>query len=92
VADIHEGQIVALYLFDVAESADLRIVAKSIGGPAVPARLVPKPATPAYVQYGNPPLTFDGEAVGMPEIGGFRTRVRIYEYGVVSIGLTQPFA
>jgi hypothetical protein len=92
VADIREAQIVAFYLFDVAESADLRKVATAIGGPAVPARLAPKPATPAYVQYGNPPLTFDGEAVGVSEISGFRTRVRSYDYGVVSIGLTQSFA
>jgi hypothetical protein len=92
MAEIRDAQIVAFYLFDVAESADLRAVASLIGGPAVPARLRPKPATPAYVQYGNPPLSFDGETVAVPEILGFRARVRVYDYGVVSVGLTRPFA
>jgi hypothetical protein len=92
MARISEAQVAAFYLFDVAESADLRLVASLIGGPAVPARLIPKPATPAYVQYGNPPLSFDGEAVGVPQVAGFRARVRVYDYGVVSVGLTRPFA
>lgn len=92
MAQVSRAQIVAFYLFDVAESADLRLVPSLIGGGTVPARLAPKPATPSYVQYDKPPLSFDGEAVGMAEISGFRTRVRVYDYGVVSVGLTQSFS
>ena len=92
MAQIRSAQVVAFYLFDVAETADLQTVPSLIGGAAVPARLAPKPATPAYVQYDRPPLSFDGEAVGIAEIAGFRTRVRVYEYGVLSIGLTQAFS
>jgi hypothetical protein len=91
MGQIRRAQIVAFYLFDVAEMADLQQVPGLIGGPAVPARLAPKPATPAYVQYDKPPLSFDGEAVGVAEISGFRTRVRIYDYGVVSVALTRAF-
>jgi hypothetical protein len=91
MAEIRRAQIVAFYLFDVAESADLSRVPSLIGGPAVPARLAPKPATPAYVQYDKPPLSFDGEAVGVAAIGRFHTRVRVYDYGVVSVALTQAF-
>jgi len=90
--EIRSAQIVAFYLFDVAESADLGRVPLLIGGAAVPARLAPKPATPAYVQYDKPPLSFDGEAVGVAEIAGFRPRVRVYDYGVVSVALVQAFS
>lgn len=91
MGEIRSGGLVAFYLFDVAESADLPAVPALIGGAASPARLAPKPATPDYVQYDKPPLSFDGEAVGADEIEGFRTRVRVYDYGVVSIALLKSF-
>jgi hypothetical protein len=91
VSDIRDAGVVAFYLFDVAESADLSRVPALIGGATVPARLAPKPATPAYVQYEKPPLSFDGEAVGVGEVDGLRTRVRVYDYGVVSVALTRSF-
>ena len=92
VPEIRRAQIVAFYLFDVAETADLSRVPALIGGSATPARLAPKPATPPYVQYDKPPLSFDGEAVGIAEVSGFRSRVRVYDYGVISVALTQSFS
>jgi hypothetical protein len=89
--DVRAGRIDAFYLFDVAESADLSAIPALIGGPAVPARLRPKPATPDYVQYGKPPLLFDGDAIGVSEFEGFRARIRVYDYGVVSVALHRPF-
>ena len=89
--DIRAGRIDAFYLFDVAESADLKKVPALISGETVPARLAPKPATPAYVQYEKPPLSFDGEAIGVTEYEGFTSRVRVYDYGVVSVALRRPF-
>jgi hypothetical protein len=91
MSEIRAAGLVAFYLFDVAESADLSSVPALIGGATVPARLAPKPATPAYVQYEKPPLSFDGDAVGAGEVDGFRTRVRIYDYGVISVALVRPF-
>jgi hypothetical protein len=92
VADIQAAQIVLFYLFDVADTVDLAAVGPLIGGLAVPARLAPKPATPPYVQYDKPPVSFDGEAVGLGEVEGFRVRFRVYDYGVISIALARPFA
>src|SRR5262245_52642058 len=89
MADIRSGSLVAFFLFDVAESANLSRVSALIGGPATPARLAPKPATPPYVQYDKPPLSFEGEAVGVNEIEGLRARVRVYDYGVISVALTR---
>jgi hypothetical protein len=91
VGEIRAAHIVAFYLFDVAETADLQAIPRLISGPAIPARLAPKPATPAYVQYDKPPLSFDGEAVGCAAIDEFRVRLRVFDYGVVSVGLTRSF-
>jgi hypothetical protein len=91
VSEIRAAHIVAFYLFDVAGSADLSAVPPLVGGPAIPARLAPKPATPAYVQYEKPPLSFDGEAVGCGTIDEFRVRFRVFDYGVLSVGLTRSF-
>ena len=92
MSEIRSAQIVLFYLFDVAETIDLQTIPGLIGGPAVAARLAPKPATPAYVQYDKPPLSFEGEAAGVPELSGFRLRVRVYDYGVISLALSRPFA
>jgi hypothetical protein len=92
VPAIASGQLVLFYLFDVGEAIDLRASPSLVGGPTVAARLSPKQATPAYVQYDKPPLSFDGDAVGVPEIDGFRVRFRLYDYGVISMALARPFA
>ncbi|MGE3705882.1 MAG: hypothetical protein AB7I13_11450 [Vicinamibacterales bacterium] len=86
---IRQAHVVVFYLFDVAESIELSAVSRLVGGPAVPARLSPKPPTPAYVQYGTPPVSFDGELVGAGTLDEFRVRFRVYDYGVLSIALTR---
>ncbi len=91
MSQIRTGQVVAFYLFDVAESADLGAVPALVGPSAVASRLSPKPPTPPYVQYDNPPLAFDGDALALPAVAGFHTRVRIYDYGVLSLALSRPF-
>ena len=89
---IRAGQFVAFYLFDVAETIDLQAVRALVQGPAVAARLSPKPATPAYVQYDKPPLSFDGAEFGHPELDGYQVRIRAYDYGVISLALSRSFS
>ncbi len=90
--EIRAGQITVFYLFDIADAVDLAKLPALIGGTAVPARLAPKPATPAYIQYQDPPpLSFEGEMVGMGKINGFHVRVRVYDYGIISLALSRPF-
>ena len=88
--EILHGQIFALYLFDVAEAADLQAAASAIGG-SVRSKFSPKPATPAYVQYQQPPLWFEGGAVDFPEIDGFRVGFKLFDYGIISLRLTRAF-
>jgi hypothetical protein len=86
---IRAGHATVYYLYDVAEAIDLQRVRSLIGG-AVAAKLSPKPATPPYVQYQQPPLAVDGDVVGMSDIRGFRVRFKIFDYGVISVALTAP--
>jgi hypothetical protein len=89
---IRAGQIVAFYLFDVAETIDLQAIPALVTGPAVAARLNPKPATPPYVQYDKPPISFDGATVGIPDLDGYQVRFRAYDYGVMSLSLSRSFS
>ena len=92
MGEIRSADLVAFYLFDVAEAIDLTSIQRLIGGPATAARLSPKPVTPPYLQYEKPPVSFDGAAVGVAEMDGFRVRVRAYDYGVLSLALTCAFS
>ena len=92
MADVRSAQIYAFYLFDIAETVDLTAIPSLIGGPAVAARLAPKSATPPYVQYEKPPLSFDGDLIGISDVAGFRPRFRFYDYGVMSLALSRPFS
>lgn len=85
------GQITAFFLYDVAEAADLAQVRASVGGAGQPARLAAKPAIPAYVRYLQPPVQADADAFGVAAIEGWHARVKVYDYGVVSLSLTRPF-
>ena len=82
------GHITAFFLFDVAEAIDLGRVQRELGaGQAT--RLVPKPTTPPYVQYRQPPITIDGQAVDMPQSDAFSVRFKVFDYGVISVALVR---
>lgn len=83
------GQVTALFLFEAAETIDLAKVATLIA-PTAQARLSPKTTTPSYLQYRQPPLTIEGEAIGLPEALGFVVRFKLYDYGVISVTLVRP--
>jgi len=82
------GQVTAFFQYEAAEAIDLQAVAALVGRTAR-AKLTPK-ATPSYVQYQQPPLTIDGDALGVPEALGFSVRVKLFDYGVVSVALSRP--
>ena len=88
---IRDGHVTAFYLFDIAEAIALDSIAAIVGQAASPAKLSLKPATPPYVQYQQPPLSFDGAAIGVDDVMGLRVRVRVYDYGIVSFALSRPF-
>jgi hypothetical protein len=87
---IQSAHIIAFYLFDVAEAVTLA------GLPGLvetsPARIAAKPSIPSYVQYQQPPLVVDGEAVGITGPDEFQIRFKVFDYGVISLALTRPFS
>ena len=89
---IAAGSITVFYLFEVAEAITLADVPTLVGAPAVAARLAPKPSTPPYVQYQQPPLVIDGAAGGLGALAGWQLRLKLFDYGVFSFALTRPFS
>ena len=89
---IESATLTAFYLFDVADDIDVAALRATIGGSAASARLVPKSTAPSYFQYATPPVVVDGEALGIGDIDGFRTRLKFFDYGVVSVALSRPFS
>jgi hypothetical protein len=85
---IRAGQVTAFFLYDVAEAINLQAVRNLIGGTAT-ARLHPKPTTPPYVQYQQPPVTIDGDVLEMGQLNGLRVRFKLFDYGVISVALTR---
>ena len=69
MAELLSGQVTAFFLFDVAEGVDLPTVRSSVGASAESPRSRPSPAVPAYVQYQDPPVQFDAEAIGAADAG-----------------------
>ena len=86
------GQIAAFFLFDVAEGADLAAVRALLGSAGQSVRLAPRPVLPAYVQYLHAPVQADADAMGLPKVEGWSSRLKVYDYGVVSLSLTRPFS
>ncbi len=87
---IRSGTVTALYLYDIADGIDLAAVPRLLGTAAAPARLEPKPLTPASVQYQQPPLVIDGDALGLPALKSVRHRLKVFDYGDISLALTLP--
>src|SRR5215472_13886915 len=92
MVDQETGSVHAFYLFDVAQAIDLGALRLQLGAEAERTRLEDKSPGPAAVRYVVPPLRCSGDLLGMPELDGFRLRVKFYDYGVISLLLSQPFS
>jgi hypothetical protein len=85
------GTIHALFAFDVAEAIHLNALALRLGAQATLATIYDKAPGTSQVRYMAPPIMVEGAAFGCAELDGFRVRLRFYDYGVVSLGLTRAF-
>src|SRR4029453_6340972 len=43
-------------------------------------------------QCTTPPVVVEGEALDITDVDGFKLRVKFFDYGVLSMALTRPFA
>jgi hypothetical protein len=91
MAAIASATITAFYLFDVAEQIDLPGVRAAVGAAATAARLTGGRGAPSYLQYARPPVVVDGDVLGFGEFDGFKGRLKFFDYGVLSVGLSRPF-
>lgn len=91
MAGVLSGQVTAFFLFDVAEGVDLAAVRALLGASTQSPRLAVKPAVPAYVQYQDPPVQADADALTLQVRDGAQARFKIYDYGVISLSLTRAF-
>jgi len=82
------GHVTALFLFDIADAIDLDAVGRTVVTATAP--LSTKPPAPAYLQYAQPPIVIDGQAIGTGDAHGFRVRFKTFDYGVISVALTRP--
>src|SRR5262249_29975620 len=42
------------------------------------------------VQYRQPPITIEGRNLQLPDVDGFTIRFKVFDYGVISVGLSRP--
>jgi hypothetical protein len=92
VPAITSATITAFYLFDVAEQIDLGRLRTAIGGRATDARLPTKVTAPSSLQYTTPPVVVDGQSIDIHDVDGFSLRVKFFDYGILSLALSRPFA
>jgi hypothetical protein len=89
---IRAGSITAFHLFDIADEIDLAAVPRLLQTEPARARLTPKPYTPAYLQYQTPPLVIDAAVLDLPDLPGWRLRIKVFDYGIVSLAFSTPFS
>jgi hypothetical protein len=88
------GQVTALFLFDVAGEIRLADARAQLGLGSGNLTAMRHPSVPPYVRYADPPIQTDATSLGLsleghPDLG---LRVRLYDYGVISLALTRTCA
>jgi hypothetical protein len=89
---IVSGSIHAFYLFDVAQAIDLPALRRQLGSKAGAAAIRDKAPGAPRLRYLQPPVTVDGPDAGIDDVEGFRVSFKLFDYGVMSLQLSQPFS
>jgi hypothetical protein len=85
--EVADGVVRAYYLFDIADTIDLATASAHTGDVRAPAALPLRPHATAYLQFPVPPLVAnlpDVDFEGRP----CAVRLKLYDYGVVSLRLS----
>ena len=88
MSTILSGTITAFHLFDVGDTIALPTISERVGT-TTPARFASKQPSPAYVQYRENPVVVDGSRAGIAAPDGYAVRIKVFDYGVVSVALTR---
>jgi hypothetical protein len=86
------GALRAFFLYDIADTIDLRRLRTVSGEGLSPAHLRLRPHTsPAYLEFPTPPLTARLSEGSLTQFSVDR-RVKLFDYGVLSVRLSIPFS
>jgi hypothetical protein len=85
------GSFFVLVLYDVAEEIDLERLRGLIGGEKPRREPSFKHPVPDYVRFERPPLVEYPGPVSIATGEAFSTRIKYFDYGVVSVELEMPF-
>lgn len=91
-AMITSGSVTVFFLFDVAHSIDLETVQRVLGPGASIATLNGRNAGTPRVAYQRAPLVADGAVFGWAQLDSYKVRVKLFDYGAISLMLTRPFS
>ena len=83
------GHVLSLYLFEIGDAVDLPALGTLVGS-SVAAPLTSRPSNPPSLQYQQPPVIVDVATIGLGAAGAQRIRLTVYDYGVISVGFTEP--
>lgn len=92
IPEITSGLGSLYYLYEVAEAIDLQKLQQLLGAESSKARLAFKHGAPPYLQFQNPPLVVAAEPIEWQGRYSFQSRIKFFDYGVVSFTLQMPFA
>ena len=85
------GSLRALLLYDIAEEFDFPEL-RSLLGAATPSRSPGfRLPAPGYVRFERPPIVQEAEPIRLTTGESANTRLRYFDYGVVSIEIEMPF-
>jgi hypothetical protein len=86
------GAMRAFYLYDVADTIDLTRL-RTVGGEGFSKADLPlrRHTSPAYLQFPTPPLAARLSSAQIDQFSAER-RVKIFDYGVISIRLSIPYS
>src|SRR5687767_4249522 len=85
------GVALLYYLFEVSEAIDLLELQRLLGSESSKAQLAFKHTAPSYLRFQNPPLVFASDYVHRHGQYSFQTKIKYYDYGVMSVTLQTSF-
>src|SRR5687768_2211660 len=90
-SEIVSGTALLYYLYEVSEAIDLQALQRLLGSEFTKAQLAFKHSAPKYLRFQNPPLVVAGDGVHHHAGYPFHSKIKYYEYGVVSVTLQTSF-
>jgi hypothetical protein len=89
--EIAHGAVLLYYFYEVAEGVDLSHLQELVGPESAKALLTLKHSAPQYLQFQIPPVVIAGDQLNWEGRYSFRSKIKFYDYGVVSVTLQMPF-